>query len=688
MQSPSTAEQDSALAIMKEPRLCRRCQQLNIDRMFDSVGRIRSDGQSLAALGTISQGMSRSKCPLCKLFAIARFSPYKKRKVKDWELRGFSCLTAYGMKLTKQRLAKNPRMLLCVVPKGCGKRFRPLRARGSRVIVPLVGNPPVEHRTYEFLGHVIHPYVQEYDRFRSWLEKCDHFHGGKCSAPKAVGISLMRLSVIDCYSNKIVQIGAREKYFTLSYVCGKASSDIPSHQELNSNLSKYTSKVVQDAMEVCRRLGGQYLWVDKYCIAPQDKDIAIRSMDQIYEGAYATIIATGPDADCGIPGVSIARELLQPHVKTCGATVALTTHIDLYQGVNQTVWNTRGWTYQEAVLSRRKLVFTPQKVYFQCHHGSACEDVYSSLDVGPLKVTAHYQEIFQPLLSNTKDWVFPKHLNQYTGRNLTKGSDILDAFRGILNRSKDQSYWGVPLIGNGDLDPADPQRAHRAFALGLCWAHTYQSGDSGIFSRRPGFPSWSWTGWHGRKDYRLACVMVPSVLFGLNPTFGITSDIRFWIISEPPKAEGSLSDACAAAPSTAVIEEQSQFLRVEGTVIKVSFDAYPNLEGDHLRYAAKPSSSETQRVFRCHESSKSMVDFVAWNENRRNFAQQYFSKAQEGLLLFQSRRVELGTDFVQPDTCVLLLRHKKYHSERVGVVWIYHSELHEYSPRRKELILG
>ena len=182
--------------------------------------------------------------------------------------------------------------------------------------------------------------------------------------------------------------------------------------------------------------------------------------------------------------------------------------------------------------------------------------------------------------------------------------------------------------------------------------------------------------------------MVPSVLFGLNPTFGITSDIRFWIISEPPKAEVSLSEACAAAPSSAVIEEQSQFLRVEGTVIKVSFDAYPNLEGDHLRYAAKPSSSETQRVFRCHESSKSMVDFVAWNENRRNFAQQYFSKAQEGLLLFQSRRVELGTDFVQPDTCVLLLRHKKYHSERVGVVWIYHSELHEYSPRRKELILG
>ncbi|XP_044724639.1 uncharacterized protein HRG_02535 [Hirsutella rhossiliensis] len=29
-------------------------------------------------------------------------------------------------------------------------------------------------------------------------------------------------------------------------------------------------------------------------------------------------------------------------------------------------WNTRGWTYQELLLSRRLLFFTDSQVYFQC----------------------------------------------------------------------------------------------------------------------------------------------------------------------------------------------------------------------------------------------------------------------------------------------------------------------------------
>jgi hypothetical protein len=49
-------------------------------------------------------------------------------------------------------------------------------------------------------------------------------------------------------------------------------------------------------------------------------------------------------------------------------------------------------------------------------------------------------------------------------------------------------YFGVPLLGIR-LDTAEESR--HAFIYGLCW-HLTEPGQ-----RRPGFPSWSWTGWSG-----------------------------------------------------------------------------------------------------------------------------------------------------------------------------------------------
>jgi hypothetical protein len=42
-------------------------------------------------------------------------------------------------------------------------------------------------------------------------------------------------------------------------------------------------------------------------------------------------------------------------------------------------WSSRGWTYQEGVLSNRKLVFTDHQVYWECRGMATQESIYLPL---------------------------------------------------------------------------------------------------------------------------------------------------------------------------------------------------------------------------------------------------------------------------------------------------------------------
>jgi hypothetical protein len=129
-----------------------------------------------------------------------------------------------------------------------------------------------------------------------------------------------------------------------------------------------------------------------------------------------------------------------------------------------------------------------------------------------------------PLFKGTKVGLFPRHLGfmawdaiarieEYSRKRLTKQSDILRAFMGILRAIEKGSLnihhcFGVPIVP----PPPDPPDAYITgmdrelrqkifdsrkwspfvgFCIGLCW----DTGSS--LTRRSGFPSWSWTGWHG-----------------------------------------------------------------------------------------------------------------------------------------------------------------------------------------------
>jgi hypothetical protein len=45
--------------------------------------------------------------------------------------------------------------------------------------------------------------------------------------------------------------------------------------------------------------------------------------------------------------------------------------------IKSSKWNTRAWTFQERILSRRCLIFVKGRVYFQCCAIGMSEDIYA-----------------------------------------------------------------------------------------------------------------------------------------------------------------------------------------------------------------------------------------------------------------------------------------------------------------------
>jgi hypothetical protein len=88
------------------------------------------------------------------------------------------------------------------------------------------------------------------------------------------------LRVIDCSTGRIVD-GEDNLYVALSYVWG-STSDTPMQSTM---LPKVLPSTIADAITVTKKLGYDYIWIDRYCINQKDKQEAaeqVGKMDLIY----------------------------------------------------------------------------------------------------------------------------------------------------------------------------------------------------------------------------------------------------------------------------------------------------------------------------------------------------------------------------------------------------------------------
>ncbi|KAK0726895.1 heterokaryon incompatibility protein-domain-containing protein [Lasiosphaeria miniovina] len=166
--------------------------------------------------------------------------------------------------------------------------------------------------------------------------------------------------VIDCLTRDIISgtLAGEQTYAALSYVWGSDSTSFLTVTAGDGRLPDDVPRVVEDAMEATLQLGFRFLWVDRYCIRqdrPLEKHEQIKKMGDIYEQAVVTIVAAA-----GTRAHMASRDI------TVGGQSLSVASTNVSARIQQSRWNTRGWTYQESLLSRRRLVFTDSQVYFQC----------------------------------------------------------------------------------------------------------------------------------------------------------------------------------------------------------------------------------------------------------------------------------------------------------------------------------
>ncbi|PQE03605.1 hypothetical protein CJF30_00006291 [Rutstroemia sp. NJR-2017a BBW] len=204
----------------------------------------------------------------------------------------------------------------------------------------------------------------------------------------------------------------------------------------------------------------RYLWVDRYCIDQSDstgKHEQICQMDMIYASAQVTIIAAGSeDPNRGLHGVRGTLRIPQLVLPLGNHRIVSSLVHQSVNVISRSKWATRGWTYQEGLLSTRRLVFSEDQVRFECNSMHCSEAIHLPLEEMHDKKTGK-MDLYAPIGAfQWKDfaiqpWDFMNYVSQFSRRKLSFPTDALNAMRGIFNNLEKGRYpvfqlMGVPIM--------------------------------------------------------------------------------------------------------------------------------------------------------------------------------------------------------------------------------------------------
>ncbi|KAI0429146.1 heterokaryon incompatibility protein-domain-containing protein [Xylaria sp. FL1042] len=550
------------------PSLCVSCRQLDLSRAFQTLSNSTYNPSGIL-LGQLQDNPALSKCPLCQILsqvcretclaAQVPVDPYGPRL----QLRAFYLLPHISEQWRQGRIRsiehRTPDFFVAAVsgqfsmaPGGSDRAiFDDMVSKRGFLVYHDDKNPEDRILSPRLLPTYFDPCVVQ-----NWLRVCLSQHTGCRTAQRPQPT----LNLIDCRSQEVVKVDnispdSELDYVALSYVWG-TSVDVSKVVLDGSRLPQPLPSVVKDAIQVVLRLGYYYLWVDKYCIDKHDKGKKheqLMHMDSVYKNAALTIVAAaGADESYGLPGVSRPRPTRQLSFKRDEDGYELMSTLPSpHSSIEKSRWATRGWTYQEAILSRRRLVFTDDQLYFECNSTSHAEGFDLSFDDNLFGSGSNHDSFLRPSLFSLKQ-LTPIKLGgkaarlsnlltyihcaeQYSKRTLSFDHDSLIAFSGIIRMLESittfpvRHIWGIPFFHPDDDGLADDQlqATYQSFKLppfwkssvleynsapkklspyaegvdylaylmlGLCWRHSPSAKPP---RRRTDLPSWSWTGWEG-----------------------------------------------------------------------------------------------------------------------------------------------------------------------------------------------
>ena len=477
---------DPSLALRSQ--LCLRCRKIDLGPFVSSSSSRHYTGGSY-----LSQLRKSPSCPLCSLILSCLSSDPEVERLDE----GFCVAFWDELGLARSRNHIHPdavvnRLWFVITYKGeswTTKRYSTSYIHGIQLLSQGSGwSSLLRGRNIKSTLDI--PLLQR------WLSLCEGRHSSRCVPNELRRRRGLSFRVIDVKARRVVNAPQRCRYVALSYVWGNVEQLQLTEKTRDrllqdgglSDTHQHIPWSIQDSLLLCEQLGERYLWVDALCIMQDnedDRETHILCMGDIYSGAAFTIVsAAGSDANAGLPGVRPgSRRVLQFTANVNGVEL-ITAQCPFLWAVSKSTWDTRGWTFQEKVLSKKLLIFTEHQVFYHCNSATWFEDtVMESEDQDiqlQLQESSHAKTLRK---ANSDEPAFTQYstlMQGYAKRHLSHQSDALAAFTGVLGslstRLGDRFIWGLP---ESLFDAAMLWRSHNHFPD----------------RRRPEFPSWSWVAW-------------------------------------------------------------------------------------------------------------------------------------------------------------------------------------------------
>ncbi|KAF5010086.1 hypothetical protein FDECE_3728 [Fusarium decemcellulare] len=389
--------------------------------------------------------------------------------------------------------------------------------RGESCPWDLVG--PADHFTYDLESAI--------QQAQIWLGQCRNEHA-KCAVQhqatlptRVVRIALPNdpnalLGSDHPPKVKVHETGDNEigNYITLSHCWGKnpiITTQITNIDQYKSEIPwSELSKTFQDAIIFASLMRIENIWIDSLCIiqnSSEDWSAQAVKMAEYYTNSEFTIAATASTDGAGglyhsTPPDEMAIEVVGVDPKTqssfrVGARKPLAHLHDVLEDRARILERfpllSRGWVYQERILSRRFLHFGPREIHWECHEEVECQcgGSKAALDMNPSGTQTANQALAITKSNLGVDEIvlmWMKQIESLTSLAFTHVSDQLPALSGIATLMRQSQVSGRYLAGLWE----------EGLLFWLCWATQTSTGKPKTLSDTP---SWSWASVQGHISY-------------------------------------------------------------------------------------------------------------------------------------------------------------------------------------------
>lgn len=442
-----------------------------------------------------------------------------------------------------------------------------------------------------------------FDTLKHWISQCEKHHE-QC---KAATNNRLPDRVLEIMSSEPLRIRLvencmrNEKYACLSH---RWAEQTERKCLTKQNLDLYKTEVpedklyplVRDAIEATSRLGLRFIWIDCYCIIQNDiKDWEAEAakMASIYENAFFTISATFAERGHSMFS-TMAREFEAFQVtEISGEPVYIRRRLlhpcqtdDTFSESLLGPLLQRAWVFQERLLSRRFIHFTPSEMFWECRESTWCE-------CESPKAGWESRRMRNSRTIGSLDWDLI--VRQYDDTQLSREEDRLPALAGVARRYGELRGGWTYLAGLWKEQ------------LGTDLAWFKQDAGNEMMLREQVAPTWSWASLPRASgggapiytsDFRRS---LPLVGYKISPP---DADVYISGKGIEITVEGSILDLKVYRQFNGALEGRHEEGMLE---IETDFKTDPD---DDVKYRAVPNGSECKLLLLFEDNPEPCFEYI------------------------------------------------------------------------------